>query len=275
MYGILFTRACLPALLLASVPAAAQAPAYARTPGDTLHYHHAAQATVQIQGRPGRAEQAQRARISLAFTGGDTARAWYGGLDVRSKHGAAYESLEIPGSEMRGGFVLAVAPAGRVRTLRTPALPPPLDVEYDSVLAWQFIDFLPVLPEAPLRPGLEWTDADSMDLPRGRWRRSTRYRVVHDTVVDEVAAVVVATESRLAMSHTSEIDEELSVRTELEGMERGRFVFAPAPGLLLRRERSGTLSGTETSLLEGERPRPARQTREYTSVIELLPERAQ
>ncbi|HEX2077034.1 MAG TPA: hypothetical protein VHG08_04970 [Longimicrobium sp.] len=271
MPGTVLPRALLPALLLASAPAAAQAPAYARTPGDTLHYRQATQATVRIQGRPGHAEQTQRARITLAFTGGDTARAWYGGLDVRSKHGAAYESLEIPGSEMRGGFVLAVSPTGRVRTLRTPVLPPPLDMELDSVLVWQFVDFLPVLPEVPLRPGVEWTDADSVDLARGRWRRTTRYRVVRDTVVDGVAAAVVETESRLAMRHTSEIDEELSIRTELEGTERGRFVFALAPGLLLRRERSGTLSGTETSLLEGDPPRPARQTREYTSVIELLP----
>jgi hypothetical protein len=266
-----FTRICLATLALACAPALrAQAPAYARGPGDTLRYRERMEAAVETQGRPGRGQLTQDARISILFTRGDTAQAWYEVLRTRAKHGNGVEELDIPRAGMRGGFTLAVTPAGRLRTLALPVLPPPLDVEFDSVLVWQFLDFLPVLPDAPLRPGLEWTDADSAASPGARWTRSTRSRVVRDTVVDGVRAVVVQTEARIRMRRTSALDEELSFRTEMEGTELGRFVFAPVPGVLLRRERTGTLQGTETTQLEGESPRSARQTREYTITLELL-----
>lgn len=266
-----FARACLPLIALCAPALRAQAPAYARDPADTLHYRETVEAAVRTEGiAAGRAVITQEARIALTFARGDTARAWYDELEVDMKHEHGYEQLDMPGREMRGAFTLLVAPSGRVRTLALPTIPPPLETEFDSLLAWQFVDFLPVLPSQPLRPGLEWTDGDTANPARGRFTRTTRSRVVRDTVVDGVRATIVETEARLAVRRVAVVDEEWSVRTEVEGTEHGRFIFAPAPGLLLRRERRGTLRGTETSLLVGDPPRAARQTREYTSAIELL-----
>lgn len=269
-------RACLPTLLLACAPALhAQPPAYARTPADTLRYREVTETEARTGGQAGgRSEHTQEARIAITWLRGDTAHAWYEGMRAHVKHGYprghGSTSLESPPEETAGGFTLAVAASGRTRTLRIPALEPGFEEEADSILRTQFLDFFPVLPGAPLRPGLEWTDADSLGLLGGWWRRATRSRVVRDTVVGGMSAVVVETESRIAWRRASELDEEMSFRTEMEGTERGRYVFAPAPGVLLRRERTGTLQGTETTLLQGDPPRPARQTRQYTSTLELL-----
>jgi hypothetical protein len=254
---------CAPALR-------AQAPVYARDPADTLRYRERMETEVRTAWRAGRGTMTQDARIALTFTRGDTARAWYERLEVEAKHGNFRSRLDAPGQEMRGAFTLVVGPTGRVRTVSVPTFPAPLDVEFDSVFAWQFVDFLPVLPPQPLRPGLEWTDSGTINPARGRFAHTTRYRVTRDTVVDGVSAVIVETESRLTVRRVGDQGEEYSLWTELEGTERGRFVFAPEPGLLLRRERRGTLRGAETSLLEGERPNSAWQTREYTRTIELL-----
>ena len=274
MSGTVFMRVW-PALLLACAPAAAQAPAYARTPADTLRYREQIAADVQTSGLAGgRTQLTQDARIAVTWARGDTARAWYEGMEAQAKHGGEHGSgnsrLTMERGETAGGFLLSVDASGRARTLRVPRFPPPLDEEADSVLTAQFLDFFPVLPAAPLRAGLEWTDADSVALTNGWWARETRSRVLRDTVFNGMAAVVVETETRLRMRRNSRLDDEMSFRTALEGTERGRYLFAPAPGLLLRRERTGTLTGTETTLLAGDPPRAARQTREYTATIELL-----
>lgn len=272
----ILVRAGLSALLLACAPALrAQAPAYARDPADTLRYREVTEATAHTTGLAGgRSEHTQDATIAITWLRGDTAHAWYQGLRAQTKHGSpsghGYTRLESPPEETAGGFSVAVSASGRARTLRIPQLEPGFVEEADSILRTQFLDFFPVLPGEPLRPGLEWADADSLDLLGGWWRRDTRSRVVRDTVVNGRGAFVVETESRIAWHRFSELDDEMSFRTEMEGTERGRYVFAPAPGLLLRRERTGTLRGTETTLLEGDPPRPARQTREYTTTLELL-----
>lgn len=269
MSAFAVSRAWLPALLLAAAPVAAQAPAYARA--DTLRYREEIDATVQTSGMGGgRTRLTQESTIALTWTRGDTARAWYEGMQAQAKNGSGQSTLTARPGETAGGFLLSVDASGRTRTLRTPVLPPPLDTEADSVLTAQFLDFFPVLPGEPLRVGLEWADADSVALTAGWWARDTRSRVVRDTVIGGVNAVVVETETRLRIRRNSVLDEEMSFRTELRGTERGRYVFAPSPGLLLRRERSGTLTGTETTLLSGDPPRAARQTREYTATIELL-----
>lgn len=214
--------------------------------------------------------QTRDVQLALAFARGDTARAWYQTVELNAKGERSRESLRMPGRGMRNGFTLLVTPSGRVRTLGVPTYPPPLDVEFDSNFAEQFVDFLPVLPPAPLRPGLEWTDADTANPGRGRFTRSTRYRVLRDTTVQGRRAVIVETEARVTLRRVAVIDEEMSIHTELEGTERGRFLFAPQPGLLLRRERTGSLRGTETFILDGAISRSDRQTREYTRVTELL-----
>lgn len=269
MSGNPLARACV--LIVLCAPALrAQAPAYGRDPADTLHYRETFEAEVRSGWMASRGVMTQESRIALTFTRGDTTRAWYAQLEIEAKHGNFHSQVDAPAPEIRGAFTLVVSPAGRVRTVSVPTFPAPLDVEFDSVFAWQFVDFLPVLPPQPLRPGLEWTDSGTANPARGRFTRTTRYRVARDTVVDGISAVVVETESRLQVHRVGILSEEYSLRTELAGTEHGRFVFAPALGLLLRRERRGTLRGTETSLLEGERPHSAWQTREYTSTIELI-----
>lgn len=267
-----FARACLAALPLACAPAlSAQAPAYARDPADTLVYRETLRGTVDTDPTAGgHIVQERRAELSLTFAGGDTVRAWYQRVEQQGKGRNGSQELVMPGQSMLGGFTLLVTPSGRVRTLAVPTYPPPMDLPFDSIFGEQFVDFLPVLPDTPLRAGLEWTAADSASPGLGRYVHSTRYRVLRDTTLGGLRAVIVETETRLVIRRVDVVDEELSVPTELQGTERGRFIFAPERGILLRRERTGTLRGTETYENTTAPRRVYRQAREYTRVTELL-----
>ena len=60
------------------------------------------------------------------------------------------------------------------------------------------------------------------------------------------------------------------LNADLRGTERGRFVFAPEGGVLLRRERTGRLTGPVRLEQPGNPARTVTETHDYTVTIELL-----
>lgn len=260
------------ASLLFAGAAGAQAPAYGRDPADTLRYHELRTATIRTEGGAEPTEHRRDAQLVLWFTHGDTARARYQRLEMLDESEMGRERAEIPGTVMRGRFALLVSPDGRVRTLEVPRFPEEAGTDWDTIPEWQFADFLPRLPRTSLTPGAEWTDADTFDVesragPRLRWTRSTRYRVVRDTVAAGRAAVVVQTEADVAMLY--ETKHWALLRADLQGTERGRFVFATDAGVLIRRERTGTLRGRVRLNQAGQPRRDLEQTQEYSVTVAL------
>jgi hypothetical protein len=267
-------------LLLASLlllPAAlhAQAPQYRRAAGDTIRYREVTQATSEITSPQGALtlRSGHEARLAVAFARGDTARAWYEALKLRS---------EFPGGErvpataplLGKPFVLTLDARGGVETLSVPEFPQ--EVSEASDLTHQFNDFFVRLPASALRPGLEWTDTTRRETPNaaGRTVRTTRigrFRVRGDTTVGGVRGVVVEARmnNRVETAGPSPTPG-IELRTLQEGTETGLFVFSPERGRLLARRRAGSLEG-HIEFIGGPQPMKLPQKMKYESTIEILP----
>jgi hypothetical protein len=270
-------RRLLLAAAVALLPAAvdAQAPQYRRAPGDTLRYGEVTRAVSEITTPQGKMtlRSDHAARIAVAFAAGDTARAWYEALALR----AAFPGGErVPQTAPLLGqpFVLTLGARGEVATLSVPAFP--AEVAETTDLTHQFNDFFPKLPGVALRPGAAWTDTTRTETPNaaGRTLRTTRigsYRVRGDTTVGGTRAVVIEARmrNRLESSGPSPTPG-MTMNTLLEGTEAGTMVFAPGTGRMLRRARTGTLSG-HVEFVGGPAPVRLPQVMTYESAIELLP----
>jgi hypothetical protein len=249
----------------ALVPAAlhAQAPEYRRPPGDTLRYREVTRAVSEITTPQGKMtlRSDHAARIAVAFAAGDTARAWYEALALRS---------DFPGGErvpqtaplLRRPFVLTLGARGELATLSVPAFP--AEVAESADLTHQFNDFFLKLPAVPLRRGAEWTDTTRTEATNaaGMTLRTTRigsYRVRGDTTIGGTRAVVIEARmrNRLVSSGPSPTPG-MKLNALREGTETGTMVFAPATGRMMRRARTGTLSG-HVEFVGGPRRAPSRR----------------
>lgn len=260
--------------LLASLhasAAAAQAPAYARTPGDTLRYREVTERVIQTPGAQ-RKVQRQDATIAVAFADGDSARAWYDALRLEEADGDAPPRTAGGASGLE--FVLAFGPRGVDSTRSAPAFPP--EVREMADLRWQFWDFFPRLPAGPLGPGTAWADTlvrrRMLEGGGGEVRstdtRVSSYRVVGDSAIGDVPVVVV--EAR------AETDGVLGGRLfglEVQGASRetehGRIYLDARRGVLVRRVRAAT-GDVELTYSTREGPRSIRRADEFTATIDLL-----
>jgi hypothetical protein len=260
--------------LLASLhasAAAAQAPVYARTPGDTLRYREVTERVTEVPGNPQRVQR-RDARLALAFGAADTARAWYDTLQL----GTAEEggAARVVGDVAGRVFVLSFGARGVDTTLAIPAFPDAVRGRAD--LRWQFWDFFPRLPAGPLAPGTAW--GDTMARARtveggGNELESTdtriaSYRVVGDSTIGGHAVVVVE-----ARAETNGVLSGRLFSVPVQGTsretERGRFYFDAARGVLVRRVRTAT--GVLDLVLPGrDGPRNVQRTDQFTGTIELL-----
>lgn len=267
-------RSLLAAALLAAgvhASAAAQAPAYARAPGDTLRYREVSERVIQTPGAQ-RKVQRQDATLAVAFAGGDSARAWYDALRLQEADGDA--PPRTAGNVAGLGFVLAFGPRGVDSTRSTPPFPP--EVREMADLRWQFWDFFPRLPAGPLERGTEWADTAVRQRMleggggevRSTDKRVARYRVVGDSVIGDQAVVVVE-----ARAETNGVLGGRLFALEVQGAsqqtERGRFYFDAGRGVLVRRVRTATGS-VELTFATREGPRSIRRTDEFTATVDLL-----
>ncbi|HST61527.1 MAG TPA: hypothetical protein VLK84_22665 [Longimicrobium sp.] len=250
--------------------AAAQGPAYARTPGDTLRYREVSERVMDTPGSPPRVRR-QDATLAVAFAAGDTARAWYEALRLEAEGGGEARVLEDGPGRV---FVLAFGARGVDTTLAIPAFPDPIRARAD--LRWQFWDFFPRLPAAPLLPGTGW--ADTIVRARtveggGNEMESTdtrimRYQVVGDSSIGERAVVVVEAQGETNGVLSGRLFGVL-VRGTSRETERGRFYFDAARGVLVRRTRTAT-GVLDLTLPEGDRPGTVHRTDQFSGTVELL-----
>jgi hypothetical protein len=263
--------AALLAACLCASAASAQAPAYARAPGDTLHYREVWERVIQTPGAP-RKVQRQDAILAVAFAAGDTARAWYDGLRLEEADGAGPPRTADGVAGL--AFVLAFGARGVDSTLAAPAFPP--EVREVADLRWQFWDFFPRLPAGPLGLGTAWADT----LVRRRMleggggevhsadTRVAAYRVVGDSTIDSIPVLVVEVRSETNGVLGGRLFG-LEVRGASREAERGRFYFDAARGVLVRRVRTAT-GAVELTYPTANGPRTIRRADEYAATIDLL-----
>lgn len=250
--------------------AAAQAPAYARTPGDTLRYHEVTERVMDTPGSPPRIRR-QDATIAVAFGAADTARAWYDVLRLEAEGGGEPRVLEDGASRV---FVMAFGARGVDTVASIPEFPGPIRARAD--LRWQFWDFFPRLPAAPLVPGTAW--ADTMARARtveggGNEMESTdtriiRYRVVGDSTIGTRAVVVVEAQGETNGVLAGRLFG-VVVRGTSRETERGRLYFDLARGVLVRRTRTAT-GVLDLTLPEGDRPGSVHRTDQFTGTVQLV-----
>jgi hypothetical protein len=232
---------CTPA---ARVSPLAQEAAFARRPGETLRY---VGRTEYFDSRPGgdpeRITSARNVRYAIAFTGGDTARAWIDAMTVERMGGVV--RVDTAGPEVVGRpFTLVVDALGKDSVIAAPPL------------GWseapRFVDFFPPLPGGPLGPEKVWYDYRKVDtsdsLRAGEFTQTVVYHVEGDSTIRGTKVVVVEFDVR--WSDQSRLRQPLvdpppgviynpsSIQVR-SGEEHGRFYFAPRTGRLVRRVRTG------------------------------------
>lgn len=250
----------------------AQEAAFARRPGETLRY---VGRTEYCDSRPGgdpdRVTSARNVRYAIAFTGGDTARAWIDAMTVERM--GEVVRVDTAGPEVVGRpFTLVVDALGKDSVIAAPPL------------GWseapRFVDFFPPLPGGPLGPEKVWNDYTTLDtsdsLSIGELTRSVVYHVVGDSAIRGTKVVVVAFDvrwysqirSRRAMVNPPPgVIYNTSMLQVRSGEEHGRFYFAPHTGLLMRRVRSGAET-VETPMYTS--PEAAVFETRYRSTLDLV-----
>jgi hypothetical protein len=267
------------ALAPPGAPPLEQDAAYARTPGDTLRYHGTStsyhESIMGAMQSSGRTRTVREARTAVAFTGGDTARAWIESYRTQT-------SAEVGGTQNAGPeitmlpFVLTLGALGNDETLSTPDFP-----QYWSGLESYFTNFFPPLPGGPLHLERTWADTIITDLSdehfRGTQTHIIRYRVTGQERIHGVPVVVVEFDSYLEGRRdqrnppdpiTMPFIRPIVERTEVE--EHGHIYFAPRTGRLVRRTRQGVERRGSSSPINVE---GMMFTTEYSSTLELLPDR--
>jgi hypothetical protein len=252
------------------VNAAAQGSTYRRQAGDTLLYRELAEEKVRIQGDPQEYHIVRDAVLAVAFTGGDTAQAWYEALRLRDD--VLPIGHQTAGSEAVGlGFEIVIDERGWVSILGSHVFP-------DSVLeVWdpldQFNEFFPVLPGRALEPGLEWGDT-ILDRPLSRSLKGVEsyfavHRVIGDSMIGDMPVVIVESEAESRATGRGTRDDGTPVESTSRSFERGRFYFSAQPGILIRRRMTGEITTTLT-YHEAAGTWQEQIRTEFTTTIELL-----
>jgi hypothetical protein len=267
------------AAMAACAPASGPSPleqeaAYARTPGQTLHYREVSRSSSRIgMGMPAPDAEARRAvndvRVAIRFTEGDGAQVWI----ESPRSGTATTGVDLRETP----FTARMGPRGIERIAAPPALP-----ETSSDVADQLRAFFPRLPGGPLSHGRAWDEASTRDLSDEDWTgtqtRTVQYRVVGSDAIGGERVVVA--------------EYEMLTRTQLRGRqtmryepgmpyypppgesthqtERGRIYFAPRTGRFVRRSGSGVREQSRSVYAT----EAAVQVTEYTITSELVSPRA-
>ncbi|HEY0016350.1 MAG TPA: hypothetical protein VGC13_08530 [Longimicrobium sp.] len=269
-----------PVLLLAAAVAACapargpspleQEAAYARTPGQTLHYREVSRSSSRIgMGMPAPDGEASRAvhdvRLAIRFTDGDQAQVWI--EPPRTGRPATEADPREP------PFTLRMGPRG----IESIAAPPELPRTRPGV-ADQLRDFFPRLPGGPLSRGRQWDESSTRDLSDKDWTgtqtRTVHYRVVgSDAIGGErviVAEYELLTRSQLRGRQTMRYDPGMPyyppAGASTYQTERGRIYFAPRTGRFVRRSGSGVREQSRSAYAT----EAAVQVTEYTITSELI-----
>lgn len=261
------------ALLLGfSLPAGAQT-SYASS-GDTLRYRDVTQGKVLITTPQGELPITveQRSTISVVRMRGDSARAWYDSLSIAATS-AAGDQHPATDSALKQPFRLGFDSRGQVKLVQAPKFPASL--EGISDLAHQFDDFFLRLPAKPLAVGLAWSDttvrSDSTAEKYSRRATTADYRVERDTVVAGTPALVVSMKQHIVINGEGPVPNQAGMRatSQIAGEDVGYFVFAPKPGRLLGRRRTGKLGG-DTVLHGAAGEMTMKQAFDYTASLEAI-----
>lgn len=256
---------------LASSPAAAQS-TYARS--DTLRFRESTLRTTTLTSASGAVERktGRDAQVSVAWTQGDTAHAWFDELKLATV-GPLGDTFAETDGVLRRPFTMLITARGETRRLASP--PIPSAIASISEISSLFGDLFLRLPHEPLRRGLAWADTtsrgDSNSIRSSRSHVVTTYRVARDTVIGGRSGFVVLVASQIAQSSEQPVPgREVRVSVSLSGTESGFFVFSVDAGGILARRREGRLSG-ETTMRSLAGNTTSVQVSEYKTTIDAIP----
>lgn len=231
--------------------------------------------TLETPGGPLELRSEHRATISVEEVGPDSLHAWYTELDVAAVDPSGAVDRPDPTDVLGERFILRVDENGHLETLTAPDFPESFASVTD--LSLQFFDFFPSRPTGGYADGATWTDtteapqgADPSTLSTGT--KVTRYTVVGRTEVAGEPVFEIHAEVDLAFTTEGPVPEQpgLTAHTLTEGRERNVFLVSVADGGLVRRNRTGELSG-HIEYVGAPQPIVLPVTRSYESVIERLP----
>lgn len=244
-------RLVLTACLLGTAPAAAQqAPRYPTGP-DTLRYREQASEISTLESPTGvvSTESSRDARFSLRFDAPDRVTAWFDALTVRSTDVRGTQQPDA--AALHGArFTLAHDGRGHLRAEALPAIP--LAVDSAADLRLQFDDVLLVLPDAPMMPGLSWTDTWTREStrPGDRTLRMTvqrSYVVQGDTATAYGPAWIIRTEAEVDVASATPVPgTRQQIAAEHRGTESGVMLWHRSEARLLAVRRTTELRGTVT-----------------------------
>jgi hypothetical protein len=255
---------------VSAVPAAAQN-SYA-PPGDTLRFHET-QKTGVVMNMPQGEVQASvdlDATVAIKRFAGDTAQAWFESLALAASTPQG-EQKPPTDAVLRKPFRLGFDSRGRVKLVEAPALPEALAGFGD--LSNEFGDLLLRLPAKPLKVGLTWTDtvsrADSANDRKMSATQITDYRVDKDTVVNGTPALLVRFTQKASINADQPVPGQPGMRSEakLEGNATGFYVFAPKPGRMLARRRTGKFAGDVNIAAAG---MTMKQALDFTNTVDAV-----
>lgn len=254
---------------VAIAPAAAQN-SYA-PPGDTLRYRETQKTSVIINTPQGEINVSgdQDATLAIGRFAGDSAHAWFEALAL-SATSPQGEQKPPTDQVLRKPFRLDFDARGRVKLIEAPTFPEGFAAFGD--LANEFTDLFLRLPAKPLRIGLTWTDTltrgDSTADRKVDATSITDYRVEKDTMVNGTAALLVRATQRTKLHAEGPVPGQ-NARTDvtMEGNDTGFYVFAPKPGRMLARRRTGKLQGDVNIAAMG---MTMKQAIDYTNVVDLV-----
>lgn len=231
--------------------------------------------TLQTPGGPLQLQSEHEASISVEEVGADSLHAWYTELDVAAIDPSGAADRPDPSTILGQYFVLRRGPQGHIETLATPDFPESFAAVTDLTL--QFFDFFPSIPSGGYAVGVTWTDtttapqgADPSTTSTGT--KITSYRVVRRMVDDGgTAAWLIEADAELSFRSEGPVPEQpgLSARTTTDGTEENVFLVSVEDGQLLRRTRTGTLSG-QIEYLGAAQPIVLPVERSYENLIERV-----
>jgi hypothetical protein len=265
------TLAAVALLSFATAVSAAAQTTYA-PPGDTLRYHETQKTSVVITMPQGEIQVPvdQDATVAVVRFPGDSAHAWFDALALSA---STPQGDQKPSTDalLHKAFRLRFDSRGQVKLIAAPTFPEALASFGD--LSNEFSDLFLRLPAKPLRIGLTWTDTltrtDSTADRKASATAISDYKVEKDTVVDGTPALLVRMTQHANIHVDGPVPNQPGMRSDatMEGNTTGFYVFAPKPGRMLARRRTGKLSGDVNIPAAG---MTMKQAIDYTNTVDLV-----
>ncbi len=253
-----------------AVPAAAQT-TYG-PPGDTLRYHETQKTNVVVTMPQGEFQVPveQDGTLSVVRFPGDSAHGWFDALALSA---STPQGEQKPATDalLRQPYRLGFDSRGKVKLVAAPTLPEALASFGD--LSNEFSDLFLRLPAQPLRVGLTWTDTltrtDSTADRKANATAISDYKVEKDTVVNGTPALLVRMTQRAKIHIDAPVPNQPGMRSDatMEGNTTGFYVFAPKPGRMLARRRTGKISGDVNIAAAG---MTMKQAIDYTNTVDAV-----